>query len=85
MSDKKNKGGRPRKYATNADRQRAYYERKKQRMKELEEELAKMKEESKTKSDQKKMTRKIDFATRTNFHWKKITPGEISSKGKIGW
>ena len=58
MPEEKSKGGRPRKYATNADRQRAYYERKKQRMKELEEKLAKLEDKPKTKSDQKKITRK---------------------------
>lgn len=40
MNETKKKTGRPRKYATNAERQRAYYERKKQRIRELEERLA---------------------------------------------
>jgi len=82
MTEEKNKGGRPRKHATNADRQRAYYERKKQRMKELEEKLAKLETRPKTKSDQKKITRKIKDATKTSFPWKKITPGEIALIGK---
>lgn len=82
MSEEKNKGGRPRKHATNADRQRAYYERKKQRMKELEEKLAKLETRSKTKTDQKKITRKIKDVSKTSFPWKKITPGEIALIGK---
>ncbi len=82
MTKEKNKGGRPRKHATNADRQRAYYERKKQKMKELEEKLAKLETRPKTKSDQKKITRKVKDATKASFPWKKITPGEISLIGK---
>ncbi|MHA1532065.1 MAG: hypothetical protein ACTSR6_08715 [Candidatus Heimdallarchaeota archaeon] len=82
MTEEKNKGGRPRKHATNADRQRAYYERKKQRMKELEEKLAKLETRPKTKSDQKKITRKIKDVSKTSFPWKKITPGEIALIGK---
>ncbi len=42
MTENKKRGGRPRKYATNAERQRAYYERKKKRIKELEERVAKL-------------------------------------------
>ena len=82
MAEEKNKGGRPRKHATNADRQRAYYERKKQRMKELEEKLAKLETRPKTKSAQKKITRKIKDTTKASFSWKKITPGEIALIGK---
>jgi len=78
MTEEKNKGGRPRKHATNADRQRAYYERKKQRMKDLEEKLAKLESSPKTKSDQKKIIRKMKDVTKKSFPWKKITPGEIS-------
>ncbi len=82
MAEEKNKGGRPRKHATNADRQRAYYERKKQRMKELEEKLAKLETRPKTKSAQKKITRKVKDATKASFPWKKITPGEIALIGR---
>ncbi len=82
MNDEKNKGGRPRKHATNADRQRAYYERKKQRIKELEEKLAKLETKPKTKSDPKKIVRKINEVTKVSFPWKKITPGEIALIGK---
>ncbi|NPD90426.1 MAG: hypothetical protein HGN29_17065 [Asgard group archaeon] len=82
MSEEKNKGGRPRKYKTNADRQRAYYERKKKRMKELEERLAKIESKPKTESDQKKITRKIRDVKKTSFPWKKITPGEIALIGE---
>ncbi|MCE7745750.1 MAG: hypothetical protein GPJ52_11520 [Candidatus Heimdallarchaeota archaeon] len=82
MTEEKNKGGRPRKHATNADRQRAYYERKKQRMKELEEKLAKLETRPKTKADQKKITRKIKDLSKASFPWKKITPGEIALIGE---
>jgi len=82
MSEEKNKGGRPRKHATNADRQRAYYERKKQRMKELEEKLAKLETRPKTKTTQKKITKKVKDAMKASFPWKKITPGEIALIGK---
>ncbi|MHA1157001.1 MAG: hypothetical protein ACTSQK_12920 [Candidatus Heimdallarchaeota archaeon] len=82
MTEEKNKGGRPRKHATNADRQRAYYERKKQRIKELEEKLAKLETGPKTKSNQKKIISKIKVATKASFPWKKITPGEIALIGK---
>lgn len=82
MSEEKNKGGRPRKYVTNAERQRAYYERKKQRMKELEEKLAKLETRPKTKSNKKKITRKMRDTTKTSFPWKKITPGEIALIGE---
>lgn len=82
MSEEKNKGGRPRKHATNADRQRAYYERKKQRMKELEEKLAKLETRPKTKTTQKKITRKVKDAMKASFPWKKITPGEIALIGE---
>lgn len=82
MTEEKNKGGRPRKHATNADRQRAYYERKKQRMTDLEEKLAKLETRSKTKSNHQKITRKIKDVTKASFPWKKITPGEIALIGK---
>ncbi|MHA1556549.1 MAG: hypothetical protein ACTSPM_06385 [Candidatus Heimdallarchaeota archaeon] len=81
MSEEKSKGGRPRKHATNADRQRAYYERKKQRMKELEDKLAKLETRPKTTSDQKKIISKIKAAAKASFPWKKITPGEIALIG----
>ena len=71
MPEEKNKGGRPRKHATNADRQRAYYERKKQRMKELEERLAKIEGKPKAKSTKKKINRKDIDATKASFPWKK--------------
>ncbi|MHA1435886.1 MAG: hypothetical protein ACTSO7_18765 [Candidatus Heimdallarchaeota archaeon] len=39
MSKGKKKVGRPRKYASNAERSKAYYERKKAKMKDLEEKI----------------------------------------------
>ena len=82
MPEEKNKGGRPRKYATNAERQKAYYERKKKRMKELEEKLAKIEGKPKPKSVQKKITRKIVDPSKAIFSWRKITPGEIALIGE---
>jgi hypothetical protein len=82
MSEEKNKGGRPRKYATNAERQKAYYERKKKRMKELEEKLAKLEGKSSSKLDQKKIARKRIETPKTSFPWKKITPSEIALIGE---
>ncbi|NHJ33280.1 MAG: hypothetical protein FK732_10475 [Asgard group archaeon] len=82
MAEEKSKGGRPRKYATNADRQRAYYERKKQRMRELEEKLAKLEKKPVTETAQKKITRKTIEVAKASFPWKKITPGEIALIGE---
>jgi hypothetical protein len=80
MSNKKDGRGRPRKYSTNAERQKAYYERKKQRMKELEEKLTKL--EGRSETEQKKITRKKADIHVESFPWKKITPGEITLIGK---
>lgn len=80
MAEKKSKGGRPRIHETGADRSRAYYERKKAKMKDLEEKLARI--ETKTKSDQKKITRKTLDPAKASFPWKKITPGEIALIGE---
>ena len=51
MHEKKRKVGRPRKYATNAERSKAYYERKKAKMKELEEKLKLLEERQKKEND----------------------------------
>ena len=82
MPEEKNKGGRPRKYTTNAERQKAYYERKKKRMRELEEKLAKIEGKPKPESAQKKISRKKIDPTKTSFSWRKITPGEIALIGE---
>lgn len=81
MSEKKNKGGRPRKYKTNADRQRAYYERKKRKMVELEEKLAKIQKKSNNKQTPMLTSRKTIDINKVTIPWKKISPAEISLIG----
>ena len=56
MSKKKRNVGRPRKYATDAERSKAYYYRKKAKMKELEEKLRLLEEKQKTKNDYDKIS-----------------------------
>ena len=46
MSEEKKKVGRPRKYETRSERQKAYHERKKQKMTELEEEVKKLEKQT---------------------------------------
>ena len=75
MSKKKSKGGRPRIHETGADRSRAYYERKKAKMKELEDKVKKLE----TKTSGKKMSGKVlKLKEIEKFDWQKITPNEIS-------
>ncbi len=75
MSEKKSKGGRPRIHATDADRSRAYYERKKEKMKELEEKVKKLETKTPAKNKQKKT---FELEEIESFAWQKITPSEIS-------
>lgn len=75
MSEKKSKGGRPRIHETGADRSRAYYERKKAKMKDLEEKVKKLE----TKTPGKKTSDKVlELKEIEKFDWQKITPNEIS-------
>ncbi|MCG3253966.1 MAG: hypothetical protein KAX09_08955 [Candidatus Heimdallarchaeota archaeon] len=75
MSKKKSKGGRPRIHETGADRSRAYYERKKAKMKELEDKVKKLE----TKTSGKKTSGKVlKLKEIEKFDWQKITPNEIS-------
>ncbi|MHA1187443.1 MAG: hypothetical protein ACTSSK_11320 [Candidatus Heimdallarchaeota archaeon] len=75
MSEKKNKGGRPRIHATGADRSRAYYERKKEKMKELEKKVETLES---AKPVKKKQMKPIKLKDIESFSWQKITPSEIS-------
>lgn len=75
MSEKKNKGGRPRIHATGADRSRAYYQRKKEKMKELEEKVKNIESKSFVNKNQKRNFKIKDIE---KFNWQKITPSEIS-------
>ncbi|NHJ87972.1 MAG: hypothetical protein FK734_21085 [Asgard group archaeon] len=82
MNDEVNKGGRPRKYATNAERQKAYYERKKKRIKELEKKLASLDGNLETDSTPiKNLRKKIDIK-KASFSWKKYTSRELALIGE---
>lgn len=75
LAEKKSKGGRPRIHETGADRSRAYYERKKAKMKDLEEKVKKLE----TKTPGKKQSGKaVELKEIEKFDWQKITPNEIS-------
>ncbi|NHJ86227.1 MAG: hypothetical protein FK734_12250 [Asgard group archaeon] len=73
MSEK-NKGGRPRKYATDAERSKAYYYRKKDKMKELEKKVKKL-ETSGTSKEPDISYEPIEVE---KFEWQKITSNEIA-------
>jgi len=77
MSGEKRKVGRPRKYATRSERQKAYHERKKQRLKELEKQIESLETHS-------ALTFNLEGDLLTDvsqFPWKKITPSEIALMG----
>jgi hypothetical protein len=79
MSEEKRKVGRPRMYDSKAERQKAYYERKKKKMKELEEEVTGL-EAQKQLLQQKlaKSIKDLDLKEVTNFDWNKFTPSELT-------
>ncbi|MBD3193223.1 MAG: hypothetical protein GF308_21495 [Candidatus Heimdallarchaeota archaeon] len=77
MPEKKETRGRPRKYATNAERQKAYYERKKKRRKELERKVRKL-EEAMIKTEEEQF-RFIDMDFERETLWKRYTPEEIAT------
>jgi len=82
MTEEKKSVGRPRKYATRAERQKAYHERKKQRVKELEDEVRKLeKQDSFSFVISDEFIDSIPFKHMTEFSWKKITPSEIALMG----
>lgn len=77
MTEEKRKVGRPRKYETRAERQKAYHERKKERMKELERQVNLL--ESKGAIE---FSLDEDLGLQVKrFSWKKITPSEIALMG----
>ncbi len=79
MPEEKRAVGRPRKYETRSDRQKAYHERKKQKMKELEEEVKKLEKQTLLSSDS--LADIFDegiFKEVFTFSWKRITPSEIA-------
>ncbi len=83
MSEVKSKGGRPRKYPKEDKyaRQRAYYERRKKKMKELEEKVKALQNGRDLSPEQKKILEDLDFPEYEAFSWTKITPNEIALLG----
>ncbi len=83
MPEVKSKGGRPRKYPKEDKyaRQKAYYERKKKKMKELEEKVKALQEGRDLSPEQKKILEDLDILVYEPFSWTKITPNEISLMG----
>jgi len=79
MNEEKKKVGRPRKYESRADRQKAYLERKKQKMKDLEEQVKKLESQDMFSSDIKlEALEEIKFKEVPKYTWRKITPSEIA-------
>jgi len=82
MSDEKKKVGRPRKYETRAERQKAYHDRKKHRLKELEEEVKQLEKQSLFSLDSlEDVFEEFTFKEGSKFNWQKITPSEIALMG----
>ena len=80
MPEEKSKGGRPRKYPKEDKyaRQKAYYERKKKKMKELEEKVKALQKGRDLSPEQKKILEALDLPEYESFSWTKITPNEIA-------
>ncbi len=83
MPEEKSKGGRPRKYPKEDKyaRQKAYYERKKKKMKELEEKVKALQKGRDLSPEQKKILEDLDLPEYEAFSWTKITPNEIALLG----
>jgi hypothetical protein len=83
MSAKKSKGGRPRKYPEEDKyaRQKAYYERRKKKMNELEERVKLLQKGKDLSPEQKKLLEELDLPEHEDFSWTKITPNEIALMG----
>ncbi len=82
MPEEKKKVGRPRKYETRSERQKAYHERKKQKMQVLEEEVKKLEKQTLLSSDSlEDIFDDSVFKKVFKFSWKKITPSEIALMG----
>ncbi len=80
MPEAKSKGGRPRKYPKEDKyaRQKAYYERKKKKLKELEEKVKALQKGKDLSPEQKKILEDLDLPEYDAFSWTKITPNEIA-------
>jgi hypothetical protein len=82
MPEEKRPVGRPRKYETRSERQKAYHERKKQKMKNLEEEVKKLEKQTLFSSDLlEDIFEENTFKEVPRFAWNKITPSEIALMG----
>ncbi|NHJ39720.1 MAG: hypothetical protein FK731_06775 [Asgard group archaeon] len=82
MTEQKKKVGRPRKYASRAERQKAYHERKKQRMKELEEQVKRIEDQNQHSIEiSDELFDQVDFKKISKVSWRKITPSEIALMG----
>ena len=81
MTEEKKKVGRPRKYESRAARQKAYLERKKQKMIDLEEQIKQLEKEKMFSTDLKFEGKEVSFKEIEKFSWKKITPSEIALMG----
>lgn len=82
MTEQKKKVGRPRKYASRAERQKAYHERKKQRMKELEEQVKRIEGKNQHSIEiSDELFDQVDFKKISKVSWRKITPSEIALMG----
>lgn len=82
MSEEKKNVGRPRKYATTSERQKAYHDRKRQRLKELEEQILKLeKQDSFSFVISDEFFDIIPFKQLSDFPEKHITPSEIALMG----
>ncbi len=83
MSEVKSKRGRPRKYPKEDTyaRQKAYYERKKKKIKELEEKVKALQKGRDLSPAQKKLLKDLDLPEYETISWIKITPNEIALMG----
>jgi hypothetical protein len=83
MPEVKSKRGRPRKYPKEETyaRQKAYYERKKQKIKELEDKVKTLQKGRDLSPEQKKLLEELDLQKYETISWTKITPNEIALMG----
>jgi len=83
MPEVKSRGGRPRKYPKEEKyaRQKAYYERKKKKMKELEERVKALQKGRDLAPEQKKILEDLDLPEHEAYSWTKVTPNEIALLG----
>ena len=83
MPETKSKRGRPRKYPEEDTyaRQKAYYERKMRKIKELEEKVKALQKGRDLSPEQKRLLKDLDLQDYETISWTKITPNEIALMG----